>query len=263
MLEYNKIFLILSHIFVFTSFVLVLDWVTGGSKENNLGGLYPISMTNEQSNSYQYVFNWHPFMMVTGMLFCVVEAILSFQTFHSMNSLVFYGIRLPKLIHIFWQTIAMICMIVGLIAVFDSHNYPVNGKYKANFYSLHSWIGIFTVSLYTAQYFVSLVTFLSPFQNINEAQKKKILPYHIYFGIALLLLITMAIETGIQEKSTLSLNCAAHYPTNIENGGGYSDLPLVCQKANWLGMTTIASVLFTGLTLYKKKETLPITEPLI
>ena len=86
MLEYNKIFLILSHIFVFTSFVLVMDWIIGGSKENNLGGLYPISMTNEQSNSYQYVFNWHPFMMVTGMLFCVVEAILSFQTFHLMNS---------------------------------------------------------------------------------------------------------------------------------------------------------------------------------
>lgn len=259
-MEYNNLFLILSHFFVFTSFVLVLDWVTGGSWENNLGGLYPINMSNEQSKSYQYVFNWHPVMMVTGMLFCVIEAILSFQTFHLFKHFKIYGIRFPKLVHFIWQTFAIICMIVGLIAVFDSHNYPVNEKYKANLYSLHSWIGIFTISLYTAQYFFSFVTFFCSY----EEQKKKILPYHIYFGISLLLLITMAIETGIQEKSTLSLNCAINYPTDVENGGGYWDLPLVCKKANWLGITTICSVLFTGLTLYHKKQsTSLLNEPLV
>ena len=225
--------LYLSHISAIISVILVFSWI------NNLGGLYSIDMSNQDSENYKNVFNWHPVMMILGMNFCLIEAILSYHSFDNIST--FYNIRVSKLFHILWQTLGVGFVIVGLIAVFYSHNYP---PYKQNLHSLHSWIGIFLLSIYFFQYLSGLYVFLkSP-----TSYRKKTLPYHIYLGSFILFTSAMAITTGIQEKSSLALNCSSPID-QVDSTGSYSDLPLVCKQANWLGMNVIFSVFFSSLTL--------------
>ena len=51
---------LLTRIFAVISVILVIEWITGGSLDttpniSNLGGLYPINMSDSQSNNYNYV----------------------------------------------------------------------------------------------------------------------------------------------------------------------------------------------------------------
>lgn len=54
-------FVFLSHLLAVASIILVIDWTIGGQGEqDNLGGLFPINMSNENSDGYVHVENWHP-----------------------------------------------------------------------------------------------------------------------------------------------------------------------------------------------------------
>lgn len=120
--------LVLAHIFATISLILVVYWAN-----DHLGGLgWDIGR----------VFNWHPVLMVTGFIFCFVEAALAYRTFA-------LGKATNKLIHLAWQTIGVICISVALKAVFRSHDDKVPPL--ANLYSLHSWLGIAVVTLYYLQ----------------------------------------------------------------------------------------------------------------
>ena len=54
-----------------------------------------------------------------------------------------------KLLHTIFHALAIPCIVVGFLAVLDSHNLaspPIR-----NFYSLHSWLGFVTMGLFTIQ----------------------------------------------------------------------------------------------------------------
>lgn len=238
----------LAHIFSITSLFLVINWISFGNE--NLGGLYTINMSNEQSNNYKYVFNWHPFMMIFGMIFCLVEGILSYKTFESR-----YSRQTTKLIHLSWQTLCVISIIIGLTAVFFSHNYPSGGTYKPNLYSLHSWIGISVVTLYFFQYLFGIYTFLLPQKFSSTENRKGIAPYHIFLGIFLLFAAGFAVETGIQEKLMFGPSCSGTIPTNktdINPAEYYNDIPTICKKGNWLGISVFLTIFFTSLSMMEK-----------
>lgn len=239
---------VLAHIFAITSLLLVSNWIFFGNE--NLGGLYTIQMNDEQSDNYKYVFNWHPFMMIFGMIFCLVEGILSYKTFEGTRSR-----RTAKLIHLGWQTLCVISMIIGLVAVFFSHNYPSGGTYKPNLYSLHSWIGISVVTLYFFQYLFGIYTFLTP-QTISSIENRKgIAPYHVFLGIFLLFGAGFAVETGIQEKLMFGPSCSGTIPTDKADTNPakyYNDIPVVCKKGNWLGISVFLTIFFTSWAMMEK-----------
>ena len=59
-----------------------------------------------------------------------------------------------KLLHTVFHLIAMPCIALGFIAVWDSHNLRTVGQELdpiPNFYSLHSWMGLATMGLFALQ----------------------------------------------------------------------------------------------------------------
>lgn len=94
-------------------------------------------------NGSIYMFNWHPVLMVAGMVVFYGGASLVYRLPQS-----WVGPRLPwKLLHAALHLMAFILTVVGLVAVFTFHNH---GRI-ANLYSLHSWLGITAVFLFACQ----------------------------------------------------------------------------------------------------------------
>ena len=60
-----------------------------------------------------------------------------------------------KLLHTIFHILAIPCVVVGFIAVLDSHNLRTDSDGNAapipNFYSLHSWIGLTVMGLFALQ----------------------------------------------------------------------------------------------------------------
>lgn len=112
----------------------------------------------------QFEFNWHPVLMTIGMLYLYgnsMDHILFFPQntkYNYMISLIaivlYRGLRYArkknlKLAHAGGFICVMVLTVLGLVTVFDSHNYakpPI-----PNLYSLHSWIGLAAVILFGLQ----------------------------------------------------------------------------------------------------------------
>ncbi|XP_012942274.1 cytochrome b561 [Aplysia californica] len=168
-------------------------------------------------------FNYHPLFMIIGMVFLYADGILAYRVFRNDRKVFI------KILHACMHISALIFASVGLKAVFDSHN--LRTPPFANLYSLHSWIGLFVVVCFGLQWVLGFVAFLWP--KLGMGARTTYMPYHQFWGVALLILATVAALTGIMEKT-------AHV-TN------YSGLPPEGILVNSLG---IILLVFTGLVVY-------------
>lgn len=212
-LGYFKVWLLISQLLGVVCIALVSAW-TG----RYLGGF------SWQTNP-ALQFNHHPFFMVLGLVVCYGNAILLFRVFRNQKK------RTLKLLHFGLHTLAFIFMIVALKAVFDSHNLakpPI-----PNLYSLHSWIGLTTVILFTLQYLCGFVAFLYP--GLTKIWRAKYLPFHVFFGLAVFIMAIGSSLMGITEKLIFSL------------GKSYSETPAPAVVANLLGYCLMV---FAFLVIY-------------
>ncbi|KDP29351.1 hypothetical protein JCGZ_18272 [Jatropha curcas] len=130
----------------------------------------------------------HPLLMVIGFILISGEAILVHRWLPGSKSL-------KKSVHLCLQGLALGCGIFGIWTRFQGKDGIV-----ANFFSLHSWMGLICISLFGAQW---LMGFLS-FWNRGEVRmvRVKVLPWHIFLGLYTYGLAVATAETGLLEKLT-------------------------------------------------------------
>ncbi|TRY54429.1 hypothetical protein DNTS_023697, partial [Danionella cerebrum] len=137
--------------------------------------------------------------------------------------------KLPwKLVHAGLLLLSLILSVVGLCAVFSNHN----ANRIPNLYSLHSWMGIFTVTLFAAQWVVGFAAFLLPCTPM--VLRAFVKPTHIWMGGMILVLSIVSCISGINEKLFFALK------GNTNGTQPYSVLPPEAIAANSLGVILVA-----------------------
>ncbi|GMI87484.1 hypothetical protein like AT1G14730 [Hibiscus trionum] len=168
---------IFAHVFGILSFILMLVWLLH----------YREGIEYDSYDGYR-VFNVHPFLMFCGFIFLSGEAMMVYKTVQATH-------MVQKVVHMIFQLGAFVLGVVGLCAVFKFHDmYNIE-----DVYSLHSWIGIGTVSLFAVQWLAGLISFMAP---QPEVTKHSLLPWHICGGRMLLYMSIAAALTGLMEKAT-------------------------------------------------------------
>ncbi|KAF8692975.1 hypothetical protein HU200_039341 [Digitaria exilis] len=172
-------FTYVAHALAVAAAVMVLVW-----NIQFRGGL-AIEATNKN-----LIFNVHPVLMLIGFIIIGSEAIMVYKVFPTLNR------NTAKLIHLILHAIALVLGAVGIYFAFKNHN----ESGIANLYSLHSWIGIGTITLYGIQWVFGFVSFFFPGAAPNT--RKSLLPWHILFGLFIYILALANAELGFLEKLT-------------------------------------------------------------
>ncbi|XP_023694338.1 lysosomal membrane ascorbate-dependent ferrireductase CYB561A3 [Paramormyrops kingsleyae] len=176
-------------------------------------------------------FNWHPVLMVTGLVVLYGNAAVVYRV-----PLTWRQSKQPwKLLHAGLLFLAFVLSVLGLCAVFDYHN----AGSTPNLYSLHSWLGICTTALFTAQWVLGLAAFLLPWSPL--AFRKLLKPIHVWMGSIIFFLAIASCISGINEKLFFVLK------GNTNQTQPYSKLPPEAVFANSLGILIVAF----GLVVYK------------
>ncbi|CAK8681241.1 unnamed protein product [Clavelina lepadiformis] len=148
-----------------------------------------------------------------------------------------------------------LCMILGmiflyaegLVAVFTFHN----DSHISNLYSLHSWCGIATISMFCAQFVLGFLIFLFP--EANSDIKSTYLSLHQFFGGAILVLAAISTISGINEKL---------FFVYAKKPKSYSQLPGGAVFGNVLGIVVVIFVCFILFILQKTEWKRPKEEDL-
>ncbi|KAF8378829.1 hypothetical protein HHK36_030178 [Tetracentron sinense] len=169
---------IVAHLLGVTAIILMLGWLL-----HYRGGIDLHSDNNDR------VFNVHPFLMFFGFIFLAGEAMMAYKTVTAVK-------KVQKFVHSLIHFTAFILGIVGIYAVFKFHK----RLGIPDMYSLHSWIGMGTFCLFGLQWIFGFGYFWFPTATMTI--RTRVLPWHVYWGRALLYMAICTAETGLMEKAT-------------------------------------------------------------
>ncbi|KAM4032713.1 transmembrane ascorbate-dependent reductase CYB561 [Anomaloglossus baeobatrachus] len=186
-------------------------------------GVAVLAVTGAWLSQYRGGFSWdgpeqfnvHPLCMVLGMVFLCGDALLVFRVFRHETK------RATKILHGTLHILALIISLVGIIAVFQFHK----KKNIPDMYSLHSWLGITTFSLYILQWILGFIMFFLP--GVGFALRSRFKPFHVFLGLSLLVSTIATCLLGLTEKMLFAL------PDD------YSKLPSEGVLANSLGLLLV------------------------
>ncbi|KAI5944692.1 plasma membrane ascorbate-dependent reductase CYBRD1 [Manis javanica] len=145
-------------------------------------------------------FNWHPVLVVTGLVFIQGIAIIVYRLPWTWKC----SKLLMKCIHAGLNAVAAILAVISLVAVFDFHN----ARSIPNMYSLHSWIGLTVVILYILQLLLGFFAFLVPLAPLSL--RAFLMPLHIYSGLLIFGIVIASALTGVTEKLFFALTKPAY-----------------------------------------------------
>ncbi|XP_042409658.1 probable ascorbate-specific transmembrane electron transporter 1 [Zingiber officinale] len=175
----SKAFFFTAQVLAAAAAVLVLVWCI-----HLRGGL-----AFQSAGDKSLIFNVHPVLMLIGFIIMGSEATMCFRALP-------WSKQVNKCIHLILHGLALVLGAVGISAAFKFHN----ELGISNLYSLHSWLGLGTISLYGIQWILGFVTFLFP--GASGSLKATFLPWHAVFGVFVYLLGIVSAELGFLEKLT-------------------------------------------------------------
>ncbi|TKW08028.1 hypothetical protein SEVIR_6G001800v4 [Setaria viridis] len=170
---------VVAHVLAVAATVLVLVWCV-----HFRGGLAL------RSQDKQLIFNVHPVLMLLGPIVLAGEAILCYRSLPLLSR----GAR--KKAHLALHAAGLGAGALGVYAVFKFH---VESGIP-NLYSLHSWIGIATISLYALQWAAGFLAFFFP--GASPATRRRALPWHAVGGLLVFALAVGTAQLGFLEKLT-------------------------------------------------------------
>jgi len=169
--------------------------------------------------------NLHPVLMVTGFIYCMGQAMLVYRACHCCRRI--YN----KLLHTFFHILAIPCVVLGFLAVWDYHSLRTDKDGNADpiphFYSTHSWLGLLTMGLFLLQFLVGVFSFLLLLccESSTARYRAALVPIHSTVGTTTFLLAVATAVAGITEKAFFELSIT--YPGWVEyiQGVPTEDLP--------------------------------------
>ncbi|XP_070979212.1 plasma membrane ascorbate-dependent reductase CYBRD1-like [Oncorhynchus clarkii lewisi] len=171
-------------------------------------------------------FNWHPVLIVTGFIFMQGIAIIVYRLPWTWKC----SKLMMKFIHAGLNILAFIFAAISLVAVFDFHN----SQNIPNMYSLHSWVGLAAVILYSLQLVLGVCIYLVPIT--PTYLRAAFMPLHIYSGLFIFTSVIATALMGITEKLIFGLK-----------NPSYKDSPPEATFVNVLG---VLIVIFGGIILW-------------
>jgi hypothetical protein len=167
---------VLAKMFQLALLVVLVAWVV------SLGGL--------SSTDGVLSFNWHPLLMVLAFPVFMADALMAYRLERELN----LSHLAAKSTHATLHSLALAFTAAGVAAIVVNHEQ--NGI--APLYSAHSWLGLSTLILLAAQFFLALFLFVG---NLTPAHlRKQALPVHRAFGLSVFALGLATMLTGITEK---------------------------------------------------------------
>ncbi|KAK6617927.1 hypothetical protein RUM43_014156 [Polyplax serrata] len=178
-------------------------------------------------------FNLHPVLMVAGYIFFCGFSILLYRICRCCRKIY------VKLFHALFHGLAIPCIVVGFLAVWDFHN--LGQPPIPNFYSLHSWLGLVTSGLFALQFVVGFFSFLILLccEGATAAFRASLVPIHSSFGITTFMLAVATCLTGFTEKALITF------------GPDFGRLSPEAIVVNTLSMVLAASAIVIGYVVMR------------
>lgn len=176
-------------------------------------------------------FNLHPVLMIGGFVFLLGEAILVYRLCRCCRKI--YN----KLFHTILHLLVMPAAAIAVVAVFDYHG--LSKPAIPDLYSLHSWMGLGTLGLFSLQFVFGFFSYLVLLccEKSTASFRAALLPIHTHFGLVTFLLGVATCVTGLTEKAIFTLR------------GKYAERDAEGIVINVLGLVLIAAAICLTLVV--------------
>jgi len=158
----------------------------------------PFIWQGETNQELEMTWNLHPVLMSTGLIYFLGQGMLVYRTGSCCRRIY------TKLIHSMFHLLAVPCIALGFIAVWDYKSLRTNPI--PHFYSIHSWLGLGAMGLFTLQLLVGLFSFLALLacESGTAVFRAGLVPIHAIMGTATFIMALATAICGLMERAFLS-----------------------------------------------------------
>lgn len=139
------------------------------------------------------MFNLHSFLMIVGFIFLNGQAMLIYKTFLCCKKI--YN----KITHTIFFVLSISIITFGMIVGIQGQHISPPDQTPTHFYSIHAWIGLVTVGLFSLQFVVGFVSYLVLLccEKATAGYRARLMPTHVSMGLIIYGLAIAGCLTGI------------------------------------------------------------------
>ncbi|KAI5353404.1 PREDICTED: probable [Prunus dulcis] len=139
------------------------------------------------SSITEKILNVHTLLMVIGFILIGGEAIMAYKTVPGKRNT-------QKMVHLILHFLALVAIILGIYAAFKfNHESGI-----PNLLTLHSWLGVITISLFGLQWLFAFFAYVFP--GAESSARGNLVPWHTFVGMVIFLLAVCTAEAGLLER---------------------------------------------------------------